>query len=91
MVLSPDSCHAYMYEIPDLVIYREPWHPAWHPGHVELVFKERPMEPVLTRHRELCAVAAAKRRRYSRPVSAQWVHPWVLGAHAWCVQTRGIE
>jgi hypothetical protein len=87
MVLSPDSCRAYMYEIPDLVIHREPWHPAWHPGYPELVFKDRPVEPVLTRRRELCAVAAVKRRRHCRPVPSQWVHPWVLDARARCVQT----
>jgi hypothetical protein len=78
MVLCQDSCRAYMYEIPDLVVHREPWHPAWHPGYITLLYTERPVEPVLTRRRELCAVAAIKRRRYSRPVPEEWVHPWTV-------------
>ena len=82
MVLSTGCCPvALLYELPDLVIQREPWHPAWHPGYVKLVYTKRPVEPVLKRRRELCAVAALKRRRYSRPVPATWVHPW-------CVQTE---
>ena len=87
MVLSPDSYHAYLYEMPDLVVQREPWHPAWHPGYVSLVYKERPVQPILTRRRELCANAAVKRRRYSTHVPADYVHPWVHWAHAQqCVQ-----
>ena len=93
MVLSTDSYHAYVFELPDLVVHREPWHPAWHPGYVSLVYKQRPVQPILTRRREVCANAAVKCRRYSTPVPTTWVHPWVLEArHAQCVQgTNGAD
>ena len=94
MVLSPDSFHAYLFELPDLVVNREPWHPAWHPGYVSLVYKQRPVQPILTRRRELCANAAVKRRRFSTPVADTWVHPWVLEARRaqQCVQgTNGAD
>ena len=88
MVLSPDSFHAYLFELPDLVVHREPWHPAWHPGYVSLVYKQRPREPEPKRKRELALTAALKRRRHATPVSSQWVHPWVLEARRaqQCVQ-----
>ena len=94
MVLSPDGYHAYLFELLDLVVHREPWHPAWHPGYVSLVYKQRPVQPILTRRRELCANAAAKRRRFSTPVADTWVHPWVLEARRAqpCVQgTNGAD
>ena len=91
MVLSSGSPAALLYEIPSLRINRPPYAPPWHPGFVELVYAERPTPATKKHRRELCAVAAAKRRRYSRPVPAQWVHPWVLDARARCVQTGGIE
>ena len=86
MVLCQNSCRAYLYEVPSLLVHREPWMPAWHPGYVQLVYTERPTEPEPGRRRELCAVAAMKRRRSYRTVPADWVHPWVLAARTQCVQ-----
>ena len=79
MVLSSGSPAALLYEIPSLRINREPWMPPWHPGFVELVYAERPT-PATKHRRELCAVAAIKRRRHCRPVPKEWVHPWTVAA-----------
>jgi hypothetical protein len=87
MVLCQDSCRAYLYEMPSLLVHREPWMPAWHPGYVQLVYTERPREPEPKRKRELVLTAALKRVRYSQRVPADYVHPWVLEARAQqCVQ-----
>jgi hypothetical protein len=80
MVLSTGCPAALLYEMPELVIRREPWFPRWHVGYPVLIYTAPPKEPPAKRRRELCAVAALKRRRYSRPVPATWVHPWVLAA-----------
>ena len=79
MVLDSGSPAALLYEIPSLRINREPWMPPWHPGFVELVYAERPT-PATKHRRELCAVAAIKRRRHCRPVPKEWVHPWTVAA-----------
>ena len=79
MVLDSGSPAALLYEIPSLRINRPPYAPPWHPGFVELVYAERPT-PATKHRRELCAVAAIKRRRHCRPVPKEWVHPWTVAA-----------
>ena len=80
MVLSTGCPVALLYEMPDLVIRKEWWMPDWHPGYVSLVYTAPPKIPGAKRIRELCAVAAVKRQRHSRPIPIGWIHPWVLAA-----------
>ena len=87
MVLSTGCPVALLYELPSLVVHREWWMPESHPGYPVLVYTAPPKMPDAKRIRELCAVAAVKRRRHSMPVPATWVHPWELEARrAQCVQ-----
>ena len=76
MVVASQSFEALVSQMPDLVVTRERWFPAWHPGHVELVYPvPREIEqPSLKRRRRSCEVAALQRYRASR------LAPWVLAA-----------
>ena len=77
MVIGAQSFDALVLQMPDLVVTRESWFPASHPGHVRLVYTApRAIEqPSLKRRRHNAEVAALERYRIYRFAEvAPWVH-----------------